>query len=246
MKILSETIIDGGKELEFEFLGRKCILCVPDNPRPDKRVLWRAEFFHAFENCDVEMFKMGYYRAYIRVSDMFGAPMAIELMKKFHDMLVSEFGLCEKMIVIGLSRGGLYSANYATKYPEDVAVLYLDAPVLSIKNWPLGMGSTARNEQECEKVHKAFETDDENAILAAKLQPLDNVANLAKADIPIIFVCGGADDIVDMHENTGVFLEEFKSLGGRCELHVKPDCGHHPHGLEDPKPIIEFIENCIK
>lgn len=242
MKILKETIIQGGKELEFEFEGRKCILCIPDAPRADKCVIWRAEFFHAFENCDTQMFKNGYYRAYICVSDMFGAPNAIEIMKKFHDMLVSEFGLCDRMIVEGLSRGGLYSVNYAAKYPEDVSVLYLDAPVLSIKNWPLGMGSTERNEQECEKVHNAFGTDDENSILAAKLQPLDKVEAVAKADIPIIFVCGDADTVVDMHENTGVFIERFKSLGGRYELHVKPGCGHHPHGLEDPTPIMEFIE----
>ena len=131
MNIISEAIIDGGKRLDFEFEGRKCILCIPDNPRADKRVLWRAEFFGAFDKCDSEMLKRGWYRAHISVSNMFGAPKAIEIMKKFHDFLVSEYGLNTKMVLVGLSRGGLYSVNYAATYPEDISSLYLDAPVMS-------------------------------------------------------------------------------------------------------------------
>lgn len=42
MKIISETAIDGGKRIEFEAFGKNCILCVPDKPREDKRVVWRA------------------------------------------------------------------------------------------------------------------------------------------------------------------------------------------------------------
>ena len=245
MKILNETIIEGGKELEFEFEGRKCILCVPNNPRTDKRVLWRAEFFHAFEKCDVEMFKKGWYRAYIQVSNMFGSPKSVEIMKKFHDFLVSEFGLCEKMVLVGFSRGGLYSANYAATYPDDIAALYLDAPVLSVANWPFGLGKTERNQEEVEYALKAFDMS-EDEIFKAKLQPLDNVEKIAKADIPIVFVCGAADTVVDHRDNTETFISDFGKLGGRYEYYAKPGCGHHPHGLEDPSPVIAFLEKHTK
>jgi len=240
MKILNETAIEGGKQLEFQFEGRNCILCIPDNPRADKRVLWRAEFFHAFEKCDIEMFKMGYYRAYIGVSNMFGCPLSVEIMKKFHDLLVSKFGLCEKMILVGLSRGGLYSANYAATYPEDIMALYLDAPVLSVANWPFGLGRTERNEKEVEYALEAFGMT-ESELMSAKLQPLDNIERIAKADIPIVFVCGDSDTVVDHKDNTERFIQGFKALGGRYEYYVKPGCGHHPHGLEDPTPVIEFL-----
>ena len=244
MKILSETVIEGGKKLEFEFEGRNCILCIPDNPRPDKKVLWRAEFFHAFEKCDAEMFKQGWYRAYIQASNMFGNPKSVEIMKKFHDYLVSEFGLCEKMILVGLSRGGLYSVNYAAVYPEDIAVLYLDAPVLSVAYWPFGRGKTERNETEVKLALEAFEMTEEE-LLAAKLQPLDKVEKIAKANIPIVFVCGDSDTVVDHTDNTEAFLDKFRALGGKYEYYVKPGCGHHPHGLEDTAPVIEFIEGNI-
>lgn len=244
MKIISEEIIDGGKRIDFEFEGRNCILCVPEKPRADKRVLWRAEFFGAFDNCDREMLRRGWYRAYIGVSDMFGAPKAVEIMKKFHDFLVSEFGLCEKMVLVGLSRGGLYSVNYAATYPDDISALYLDAPVLSVMHWPFGKGKTPRNEDEVKKALGAFDMTEE-ALFAAKLQPLDRVAEVAKNNIPIVFVCGNADDIVDYQDNTEAFLAKFKALGGRYEYYVKPGCGHHPHGLEDPAPVIKFLEKHI-
>lgn len=245
MKILSEKAIEGGKELEFELDGRKCILCVPDNPRDDKRVLWRAEFFHAFEKCDIEMFKKGWYRAYISASNMFGSPKAVEIMKKFHDFLVSEFGLCEKMVLVGLSRGGLYSANYAAAYPDDIDALYLDAPVLSVSNWPFGHGRTARNENEASLALEAFGMSEEE-ILKAKLQPLDNIEKLAASNIPIVFVCGDSDTTVDHRDNTESFISEFRELGGKYEYYLKPGCEHHPHGLEDPTPVITFLENCVK
>lgn len=50
-------------------------------------------------------------------------------MKRFHDHLVSDFSLSEKAALFGFSRGGLYAFNYSLLYPQDVAVLYLDAPV---------------------------------------------------------------------------------------------------------------------
>jgi hypothetical protein len=30
-------------------------------------------------------------------------------------------------------------------------------------------------------------------------------------------------------------------LGGRIELIAKPGCRHHPHGLDDPSPVVDFI-----
>ena len=244
MNIISEAIIDGGKRIDFEFEGRKCILCIPDNPRADKRVLWRAEFFGAFDKCDSEMLKRGWYRAHISVSNMFGAPKAIEIMKKFHDFLVCEYGLNTKMVLVGFSRGGLYSVNYAATYPEDISSLYLDAPVMSVAQWPFGKGKTPRNEDEVAKALEAFGMSEEE-LLCAKLQPVDRVGEVADAKIPIVFVCGNADDVVNYIDNTEAFLNIFKSLGGKYEYYVKPNCGHHPHGLEDPTPVIKFIEKHI-
>jgi hypothetical protein len=33
----------------------------------------------------------------------------------------------------------------------------------------------------------------------------------------------------------------YKALGGEITVLHKPGVGHHPHGLDDPKPVVDFI-----
>ena len=53
---------------------------------------------------------------------------------------------------------------------------------------------------------------------------------LLKAGIRIMLVAGAVDSVVPYQEN-----------GGQIKVIVKPDCDHHPHSLEDPAPIVEYI-----
>ena len=71
--------------------------------------------------------------------------------------------------------------------------------------------------------------------------PVDNLQPLADHKIPIIHVYGDADEVVPWEENTGVLAERYRALGGDIVLIGKPDCGHHPHGLSDPTPVVDFI-----
>ena len=36
--------------------------------------------------------------------------------------------------------------------------------------------------------------------------------------------------------------DAYQAMGGVVEVIVKPDCGHHPHSLEDPTPVVDFIK----
>ena len=113
----------------------------PKEPDYLRRWIWRAEFLDCgFDTVDVEMLRRGYFLVYYRVSDMYGCPKSIGYMKKFYDFIVSELDLDQKTILFGFSRGGLYSVNFALRYPAIVRALYLDAPVLDIKSWPGGLG----------------------------------------------------------------------------------------------------------
>ena len=44
-----------------------------------------------------------------------------------------------------------------------------------------------------------------------------------------------------MSENTDVVEKRYKKLGGKITVIRKPGVDHHPHSLEDPKPIVDFI-----
>ena len=86
-----------------------------------------------------------------------------------------------------------------------------------------------------------FKFADEAAALAYTGNPVDSLAPLAKAKVPLLHVFGDADDVVPWEENTGLIAERYKKLGGDITLIRKPGIGHHPHGLEDSTPIVEFI-----
>ena len=74
-----------------------------------------------------------------------------------------------------------------------------------------------------------------------RLNPVDNLAPLAKAKIALLHVCGDADDVVPIAENTLLVKEGYEKLGGTIQVIVKPGVNHHPHSLRDPTPIVEFI-----
>ncbi len=82
---------------------------------------------------------------------------------------------------------------------------------------------------------------DEAAAIAYQGNPVDQLAVLAKAGIPLLHVFGDADEVVPWEENTGLIAERYPKLGGQIELIRKPGVKHHPHGLEDPTPIVNFI-----
>jgi alpha-beta hydrolase superfamily lysophospholipase len=60
--------------------------------------------------------------------------------------------------------------------------------------------------------------------------------------VPILLVYGDADTVVPHRENSEVVFERYRALGGPVERIVKPGQDHHPHGLDDPRPIVEFFE----
>jgi pimeloyl-ACP methyl ester carboxylesterase len=73
----------------------------------------------------------------------------------------------------------------------------------------------------------------------AKTQPLDNLAPLAKANVPLLHVCGSLDPYFKDH--TLEVEKRYKKLGGRIEVIVKKGVGHYPLAPEDPAPVVDFI-----
>ena len=64
--------------------------------------------------------------------------------------------------------------------------------------------------------------------------------------MPLFHVVGDVDDVVPVSENTAVIEKRYKALGGHIEVIHKPDVGHHPHSLQDPKPIVKFILDAVQ
>ncbi|MBQ8207675.1 MAG: alpha/beta hydrolase [Clostridia bacterium] len=225
--------------LKREFEGHEITLLRPENA--GKNWVWRAEFLGAFDYADRALMEEGWNVLYYRISDLFGSPESIEMMKKFHDFAVKEYDLSPKADIFGFSRGGLYAANYTIKYPEDISVLYLDAPVLDLKSWPFGLGKGCGSEHDtelCKTVYGFAEGD----IDSFSENPIDKAEELIKSRVPVIIVCGDSDSVVPHTENCERLIKAYTDAGAPIKYIVKKGCEHHPHSLEDPAEIVDFIK----
>ena len=194
-------------------------------------------FFGAFPSVDQALLKEGWHLAYYDVTHLYGSPRAVELSKKFYDFTVKEFGLSDKVVVEGFSRGGYMAFAWADAYPETVSSLYVDAPVCDITSWP------GRHQPEFWNGFLVeWGVKDEDVDSSFTGNAINHLPRMAKAGIPIISVCGGKDEGVPYDENMHKVRDAYQAMGGVVEVIVKPDCGHHPHSLEDPTPVVDFIK----
>jgi hypothetical protein len=75
--------------------------------------------------------------------------------------------------------------------------------------------------------------------LMSKTQPIDNLAPLAKAGVPILHDCGSLDPW--LQDQTRVAEKRYKELGGKITVLVTEGEGHFPLSRKDPKPVVDFI-----
>ena len=240
-----KTPWEGFDRYDFEVGGKQATVVAPKQALPANPWAWRGEFFGAFANADVALVAKGFHLAYLKVPDLFGSPEAGKHWDAFYTELTGRYGLASKVTLIGLSRGGLYCYNWASKNPDKIACIYADAPVCDFKSWPggklKGLGKGAGSEPEWRKMLTAFGFKSDAEAIAYKGNPVDNLKPLADAKVPLLHVYGDADEVVPWDENTGLIADRYKKLGGKITLIAKPGIGHHPHGLSDPTPIVEFI-----
>jgi pimeloyl-ACP methyl ester carboxylesterase len=231
----------GFTRYDFQVDGKPVLVVAPRRESPGRPWLWHGEFFGHRPAPDIELLKRGFHVVYMSVPDLLGGPPAVEHWNKFYDELTGKYGFAKKAALVGLSRGGLYCYNWAAANPEKVACIYGDAPVCDFKSWPGGRGKGKGSPRDWQLVLRVYGFADDAAALAYAKNPVDNLAPLAAAKVPLLHVYGDADDVVPWDENTGKLAENYRKLGGEITLIAKPGVGHHPHGLDDSTPIVEFI-----
>ena len=220
--------------------GCECIIVEPEKPLPGKMWVWKAEFFNAFPSFELEMLKRGFYLAFMNVGNTFGCPSAMKHFDVFYNELSGNLGFSKHPIMLGLSRGGLYIYNWAAENTDKVSCLYADNAVCDFKSWPGGKGQSKGSVDEWRKLQADYGFSSEKEALEYPGNPVDNLALLAKAGIPLVHTSGTEDEVVPVEENTDIVESRYRKLGGLIKVFRHPG-GHHPHGLENPETLINFI-----
>lgn len=216
----------------LQFNGYEAIVINPE--KPNGKWIWKTEFLYAFDQAERALLQKGYTRVYYQISDKYGSPSAIKLMKKFHHFMVERFHLDEKCVLFGFSRGGLYAFNFAIAYPELVDKVYLDAPVLDLKTW------TTKGSVEQGQMFLEYGLNEE-ALQTFKGNPIDKLKSFFDLSIPLLIVAGTQDEVVSFDKNAGKLIQYCKDKNIDIRAIVKEDCKHHPHSLEEVQPILEFV-----
>ncbi|WP_372931908.1 alpha/beta hydrolase family protein [Mariniphaga sediminis] len=239
-----DTVFTEYEIKEFSFKGHDAKIVFPNKPNPNNYWIWRARFWGHEPQVDKALLEKGFHVAFIDVSNLFGNHEAVELWNEFYRFCVSEYGFNQKVVLEGMSRGGLIVYNWASKNTGKVFSIYADAPVCDIKSWPGGMFNGDGSPEAWEICLKAYNLDTLSVKTFDDI-PVYNCVHVAKAGIPVMHVYGDADTVVPYAENTKLLAKKIRGTGGTIELIRKKGVGHHPHCLEDPSPIVDFILNSV-
>ena len=231
----------GFRRHDFVVDGCEARIVEPESALPGRPWIWRAMFWDAFPGADIDLLARGFHLGYIEVGNTFGCPDALAHFEPFYDLLTRTYGLSTKPALEGLSRGGLYVYRWAAENTDKVSCIYGDAPVCDYKSWPGGKGTSPGSPTDWAKLKNDYHFTSDEEALAFNGNPIDILAPIAKAGIPVVHVCGDVDEVVPMNENTDIVRKRYIALGGAFVSIVKQAVAHHPHGLVDTTPVVDFV-----
>ena len=233
----------GYERRDFRFMDRDALIVLPKGKLSGKWAV-KMEYFGAFPNLELELLSRGWCLAWLSNVNRWGTDADSDAKAAFVPFMAEEFGLEKRFACVGMSCGGLCSVNFAAKYPSLTSVLYLDAPVMNLLSCPMGFGEgeALGGGSGWAEIQAALGFRDIAELLVYRDHPMDRLEPIAEARIPVALVYGEADVTVPYREN-GIVLERlYRERGLPLFTAGKPGCGHHPHGLEKPKPLADFIE----
>lgn len=241
----NRTTYHGFDRYDFVVDGCKAIVVAPQKAAPGRPWIWRAEFFDHRPEADLALLGKGWHLVYINVGNTFGCPDALAHWDVFYRTLTQDHALSARPALEGLSRGGLYCFNWAAAHPSQVGCIYADNAVLDFKSWPGGKGHGKGSPRDWAKLLADYHFASEAEALAYGKNPVDNLQPLAEAKVPLLLLCADADDVVPYPENGAVVQERYEKLGGPVTVVIKKGLGHHPHGLDDPAAIVDFVSRHV-
>lgn len=227
----------------FSFEGQSAHVVFPREGTANGRLALKTVYWGAFPDAaEVPLLEKGFHLCFVKNEARWGRDEDLDREARFVRFVAQEYNLNERVVPVGMSCGGLMAIKFAAKYPELVSCLYLDAPVLNYLSCPCHFG-TANGGKAVPELLEALGMESISQLIGYREMPLDKVPQLIEKRIPVVMVAGGSDTTVPFHENGALLQKAYEQAGLECPVYIKPECEHHPHGLDDPQPVIEFILN---
>lgn len=168
----------------------------------------------------------------IDVGESYGSPDGRKLFSALYAELTKNRGFAAKMVLLGRSRGGLMTLAWAAENADKVAGFAGVYPVCNVMSYP--------------GLEKACGAYGLSAVeLQAKLadhNPIDRLAALAGAKVPLFAIHGDSDKVVPLEANSGEMKKRYDLLGGSMHLVVPPGQGHNMwNGFFQCQELVDFV-----
>jgi len=169
----------------------------------------------------------------IDVGESYGSPAGRALYSAFHEELTRRRRFAPKAVLLGRSRGGLMTLSWAAENPDKVAGFAGIYPVCNVASYP-GVAKAAG----------AYQMTPEE--LSARLQqhnPIDRLAPLARAGVPLFAIHGDVDTVVPLEANSGLVKERYTALDGSMQLIIPAGQGHNMWtGFFQSRELVNFVK----
>jgi pimeloyl-ACP methyl ester carboxylesterase len=194
---------------------------LPNLPAAEER--WMFEQFQ----------KAGIAIAGMDVGESYGSPAGRKLFTAFYTEMIRR-GFAAKPVMLGRSRGGLMTLSWAAENVDKIAAWAGIYPVSNLESYPgLAQAAGAYGYQP-----------DEMKVHLKEHNPIDRLATLAKASVPLFAIHGDADEVVPLEANSRLLDERYRALGGKMKLIVAPTQGHNMwNGFFQCSELVDFVKS---
>jgi len=223
----------------LQVAGHKGYLALPEGVKVGQKTPW-LWYFPSDYNLPgkLEQWMMnkclanGIAVAGINLMGDFGTPAGRKSLTAFYEELTENHGLTKKACLLARSYGGVQMYNWAAEHPESVACLAGIYPVCNMASYPGLKSAAGKYRMSQEQFTKELKQHN----------PIDRLAPLAKAKVPIYHNTGDIDELVPAKDNSMLLAERYKALGGDITISVFKGQGHNywPAFFEE-KAMAEFV-----
>jgi len=192
-------------------------------PYPGKEERWMLEQWIA----------AGIAIAGIDVGESYGSPAGRKLFTALHAEMSKTRGYSPRPVLLGRSRGGLMTLAWAAAHPEKVAAWAGIYPVCNLASYP-GVAKAA---------NAYAMTAEQLQVRLTEHNPIDHLAPLAAARVPLFALHGDSDKVVPLEANSGLLQQRYTALGGTMELIVPAGQGHSLwSGFFECAELVAFVK----
>ncbi len=168
----------------------------------------------------------------VNVGESYGSPQGQAIYQSLYEQLVGNRKFHDKPVLLARSRGGLMLYNWAAEHPDSVGGIAGIYPVCNLTSYP-GLGRAAG----------AYEmTADQLKAKLSQHNPIDRLAPLAKAGVPIFHIHGDVDKVVPNEANSALLARRYNKLGGKMQLDIAKGQGHNMWtGFFQHQALVDFV-----